>query len=179
VPAVARRTGVAVGAVAGGLYGLESLAEYLSPHVTDASVTIGWVIVGGIVAADLVAAVVATARTGLLRAGIGAAVYGAITEYVVWYPCVMVWYYVFHNSSVIDRVWRAEGTYDDFARSGLTDIRVFVLQDYWGAGFFHLAGALVIALLFGLPAAVAGRAGVRRLRRSRIARQSQPGPVRA
>ena len=56
-----------------------------------------------------------------------------------------------------DRVLRAEGTYDDFHRSGLSSLEAFVLQDFWGAGFFHLLAALLLAVLFGLPAAILGR----------------------
>ncbi|MFI5896181.1 hypothetical protein ACIA5D_39380 [Actinoplanes sp. NPDC051513] len=47
------------------------------------------------------------------------------------------------------RVWRAEGIYDDFARSGMSDLPAFVLQDFWGAGFFHLLAGLVLAAVFG------------------------------
>ncbi|MEU9885078.1 hypothetical protein [Sphaerisporangium sp. NPDC051011] len=166
VPPLALRTGAVTGAVTGVLYGVVGLSEYLSSAVTDASTTVGWVIVIGIVASAVVAAAVATARSRSMRAGVAAAFYNAIVEYLVWYPFVLVCYYLFRTSTAIDRVWRAEGIYDDFARSGLEDIRVFVLQDFWGAGFFHLIAGLVIAAVFGTAAAWA----VRGLRRA-------PGPV--
>jgi len=151
------RAGAVVGAVAGALYGLEGLSEYLSASVTNASVVIGRVIVGGLVLANIIAGVLGVRRTGTVRGGITAAVYCAITEYLVWYPTVLICYYAFHGSRQLDRVWRAEGVYDDFARSGMTDIRAFVLQDFWGAGFFHLAAGLVIAGVFGTLAALVAR----------------------
>jgi hypothetical protein len=58
---------------------------------------------------------------------------------------------------MIERVWRAEGTYDDFARSGMSDIRAFVVQDFWGAGFFHLLAGLVLAGILGGATALAVR----------------------
>jgi len=158
------RTGVVAGGLIGALYGAEVLAEYLSPAVTGASVAIGWIIVAGLVTAGLSAAAVATIRLRSLRAGVTAAVYCAITEYLVWYPVVLACYYVFRTSAATERVWRAEGTYQDFARSGASDIRVFVLQDFWGAGFFHLIAGLIIAGVFGTAAAITVR-GVQRRRR--------------
>lgn len=44
-------------------------------------------------------------------------------------------------------------------------LRAFVLQDLWGAGFFHLVAGLIIAGLFGTLTALAIRA-VQRLPRS-------------
>lgn len=70
-------------------------------------------------------------------------------------------YYVFRGSAATERVWRAEGTYEDFARSGANDIRVFVLRDFWGAGFFHLVAGLIIAGVFGTATALAVRAAQR------------------
>jgi hypothetical protein len=155
---------VRTGGVTGTLYGAEVLAEYLSPAVTGASVAIGWIIVTGLVTAGVTAAAVATIRLRSLRAGVTAAVYCAITEYLVWYPVVLACYYVFRTSAATDRVWRAEGTYEDFARSGASDIRVFVLQDFWGAGFFHLVAGLIIAGVFGTSTALAVRGAQRRRR---------------
>jgi hypothetical protein len=165
-PSISMRTGVTTGAVTGVLYGAEGLAEYVSPAVTDRSVAIGWVIVAGIVGSNVVAATVVTLRTRSTRAGVVAAVYNAVTEYLVWYPSVLLGYYVFRNSGSIGRVWQAEGTYTDFARSGMTDIHAFVVQDDWGAGFFHLLAGLVFAAVFGGLAALAVR-GYQRLPRSR------------
>jgi hypothetical protein len=161
-PPVAVRIGVTTGLILGGLYGAEVLAEYLSARITGASVLIGWTIVAGLVLGNIVAAATAAARLRSVRAGVTAAVYCAIVEYLVWYPAVLICYYVFRTSEAVERVWRAEGTYDDFARSGMTDIRAFVLQDFWGAGFFHLLAGLVIAGVFGTSAALAARRPWRR-----------------
>lgn len=154
------RTGVIVGAVAGGLYAAEGLSEYLSPAVTGASVTIGYIIVGGLVASNIVAAAIATWRRRSFRDGLTAAVVNAVTEYLVWYPAVLAFYYLFRLADVatVTRVWRAEGLYDDYARSGMTDLPTFVIQDFWGAGFFHLIAGLVLAVVFGsATAAVVSR----------------------
>jgi hypothetical protein len=161
-PTAAVRIGVTTGLVLGALYGAEVLAEYLSAQVTGASVLIGWIIVAGLVVGNIVAAATAAGRLRSVRAGVTAAVDCAIAEYLVWYPVVLICYYVFRTSAAMERVWRAEGTYDDFARSGMTDIRAFVLQDFWGAGFFHLIAGLVIAGVFGTSAALVARLTWRR-----------------
>jgi hypothetical protein len=57
-----------------------------------------------------------------------------------------------------DRVMKAEGNLDDFARSGMSSFNDFEVQDHWGAAFFHLAGALILALLFGGVATLLHRA---------------------
>ncbi|GHJ43392.1 hypothetical protein Cs7R123_07340 [Catellatospora sp. TT07R-123] len=157
------RIGAVTGAVTGLLYGGEIVSEYVSSAVTDASVALGWAIVGTLVVSSMVAAAVATVRLRSIRAGLTAAAYAAIAEYLVWYPFVLGAYYAMRHSASLERVWRAEGTYLDFARSGMSDIRAFVMQDFWGAGFFHLVAGLIIAGLFGTFATLATRVAQRLL----------------
>ena len=62
----------------------------------------------------------------------------------------------FIGSPALDRVLRAEGAYDDFHRSGMTDLKAFVLQDLFGAGPFHpLAGLLLATACGSIGAALA------------------------
>lgn len=150
---VAIRIGVCFGLVAGGLYGAEVFAEYVSPAVTEASAIVGWIIVIGLVTCAVVAAAIVSWREQSVRAGGTVAVYAMMIEYLTWYPVLLLSYYAFHSSAATERVWRSEGTYDDFARSGMTDIHAFVLQDFWGAGVFHLLAGMLIAIVFGTTAA--------------------------
>ena len=64
-----------------------------------------------------------------------------------------------------DAVFRAEGNYDDFRRSGMTDFNAFIMEDFLGASFFHL---LLGPLLAGVVGTIGGLVGLglRRLRRS-------------
>jgi hypothetical protein len=56
------------------------------------------------------------------------------------------------GSSLQDRFFRTEGTYQDFARSGGGDFGAFVIGDLFGGAFFHL-------LLGGLAGALLGMIG--------------------
>ena len=51
-----------------------------------------------------------------------------------------------------EQFFRTEGTYDDFARSGISDFRTFIMGDLFGGAFFHL-------LLGGLAGALLGSIG--------------------
>ena len=158
VPAAAIKVGIVVGTVTGALYGAEIVGEYVTPALTRASVAAGYVIVTAIVASACVAGAVGAQRGGSWRAGLVSAVWNAIAEYLVWYPGVLVSYYAFSGTAAGHRVVYAEGTLDDFHRSGMTDFPAFVLQDFFGAGLFHLLAGLVIAALFGSAAAALARA---------------------
>ena len=65
---------------------------------------------------------------------------------------ILASYYVLRGSSLQDRFFRTEGTYEDFARSGAGDFSAFVMGDLFGGAFFHL-------LLGGLAGALLGIVG--------------------
>jgi hypothetical protein len=95
-------------------------------------------------------------RGGRWSAGLIAAVYAALISSVIWYGALLALYYVFQAGPQQAQLFAAEGTYTDFTRSGMTDLAAFVMQDYLGAGFFHLLlGPLLAALLGGIAAGFA------------------------
>ena len=61
------------------------------------------------------------------------------------------------------RVFLAEGNFDDFARSGMHDFNAFMMEDFLGAGFFHLLLGPLIAWILGL---IGGLVAMRFRRRS-------------
>lgn len=182
-PAGTVAAGARVGAIAGGAYAAVVIAEYLIPMVTSESVVNdatlaatfsagGYVIVAALVIAACVAGAWGARRSSTLRGGMTAAVWAAIVEYLVWYPAVLIAYYAFYDTPALERVLRAEGVYEDMQRSGMTDVKAFVIQDFYGAGFFHLLAGVVLALLFGTGAA----ALTTRIRRARV-RTATGGPA--
>jgi hypothetical protein len=48
-----------------------------------------------------------------------------------------------------EQVLAADQVFDDFKRSGMTDLRAFVMQDYLGGVFFHLLLGLIVAGILG------------------------------
>lgn len=76
---------------------------------------------------------------------------------LLWFICLLVTFYAFHGSERQFKVFSAEGEFEDFRRSGLADFSTFVMEDFLGAGFFHLLlGACIAAML----AAVGGTVGL-------------------
>jgi hypothetical protein len=143
---------------------VENVAEYLTPISERASIVLGYAIVAGMVCTFAVAAAIGAYRAGTVRGGVTAAVWAALCEYLIWYATLLLTYHAFVGTGRWERAMRAEGTYDDFGRGGLTDLHAFVVQDYLGAGFFHLVVGVVIAAVIGLFSALLA-AGVGRWQR--------------
>ncbi len=73
-------------------------------------------------------------------------------------------YYVFRGTPIQEQLFRAEGTYEDFARSGMSDFAAFAMEDLLGAGFFHLLLAPIIGAVLGGMGGLIGK-GLRRLKK--------------
>jgi len=112
----------------------------------------------------LAAGIVAAARTRRIRSAVLSSTMAAAIGSLANIAFILGSYYVLKGSSLQDRFFRTEGTYDDFARSGAHDFGVFVIGDLFGGAFFHLLfGALVGALLglFGGAPIVMARSSAR------------------
>ena len=77
---------------------------------------------------------------------------------LIWVICVLAVFYAFHGSSRQALVLRAEGDYDDFARSGMNDFNAFILEDFMGATFFHLLLGPLVAAVLGILGCLLGKA---------------------
>jgi hypothetical protein len=160
-PALARRdaTPLAVAArlapIAAGVYVLEVLAEYA---VLPADNTLWGGIEFGLVFLVVAAAgAVAAWRTGRLSAAALGGVWTAMAAALVWYVAVLAVFYLFRGSARQAAVLRAEGDFDDFRRSGESSLQLFLMGDFLGAGFFHLALSPLIGAALG---AVGGALGL-------------------
>jgi hypothetical protein len=154
---VAGVTGLAAGAV----YAAEVIAEYAIRPADNTP----W----GLVEFGLVFALMALAggilawRTGRLRPALAGGLWTAFIGPLIWYAVVLTVFYLFRGTAAQEAVLRAEGDYEDFARSGLRDFNVFIMQDFLGAGFYHL----LLSPVFGLVMGAVGAAPVLLLRRGR------------
>jgi hypothetical protein len=86
-------------------------------------------------------------------AGTIAATATAMISSLIWFIAALTTFYCLYGSPRQELVFRAEGNYDDFARSGMADFHTFVMEDFFGAGFYHLVLGPLIAAVLG---AVAG-----------------------
>ena len=93
------------------------------------------------------------ARNGLL-----AAVGAALVSTLLWYLVVLATTYVMHGTPQQATVFRAEGDLEDFARSGAANFDAWLMQDFYGAGFYHLLLGSIIAAMLGGVGGLIGKA---------------------
>ena len=157
----ALRIAAALGLAGGAVYATEVVLEYV---VQPADNTAWGLIEFGLVfGLFLVAGFMTGWRARALRPAIAAGFWTAMVSALIWYPVVLAVFYAFRGTAAQTAVFRAEGDFEDFRRSGAGDFRIFAMQDFLGAGFFHLLLSPAIGtLLAGIgaaPALVARRIG--------------------
>jgi hypothetical protein len=106
-----------------------------------------------------------TYRRYRLREGVLGAVVAALLSSLIWCIITLAVFYLFYGSARQTQVFCAEGNYEDFQRSGMSDFNAFIMEDFLGATFFHLLLGPLLASLLGLRGGLAGK-GIRWLRRS-------------
>jgi hypothetical protein len=137
----------------GGLAGLVFTGEILLEYILlpRDNTVYGLVEFGLAFALYLAAAVVAALNSGKAAHGALAGALSAMVASLIWYAVTLSVFFIFNGSAQQALVFRAEGNYEDFARSGMSDFNAFILQDFYGAGFFHLLlGPAIAAGLGGL-----------------------------
>lgn len=149
------QAGWQTGMVIGVVFVVEMLLEYvLAP--TDNSL-LGFVEYGSVFAIILLLSAWIAYHTGKFRNGLFTAILGAMVGSMIWLMAVLAIYYIFHGTTRQTQVFRAEGTFEDFTRSGMTDFDAFVLQDFWRAGFFH---SILLPMLAAILGSVGGLLGI-------------------
>jgi hypothetical protein len=139
------------GILAGLIFVCEVLLEYVLLPANNAQM--GYVEFGLVMLVYALVGAIAARRYGSVGAGTVAAVTAAIISSLIWFIAVLAVFYSFRGSLRQELVFRAEGNYEDFARSGMTDFDAFTMEDFCGAGFYHLLIGLFVAAILG---AVAG-----------------------
>lgn len=131
----------------------EILLEYVILPDAAMNVRMGWIEFGTVFALFAVSAFYSSLTTGSIRAGISVAAAAAMISSQIWLTTLWVTTYAFWQTARQQSVFRAEGDYEDFARSGMHDFSSFTLQDLRGASFFHLIVGPLVAIVLGLLAA--------------------------
>lgn len=145
----------AFGCLAGAILAGEILLEYaLLP--TD-NTKWGLTEFGGVFAVYFLAGVWAAYRTKSIRDGTRTAVLSAMFSSVIWLIFVLLTFYLFRGTLRQELVFAAEGNFEDFTRSGMKDFSTFVMEDFLGAGFFHLLLSPLIAAVLGMIGSVLGK----------------------
>jgi len=105
------------------------------------------------------ASAVATAvRSRPVKDAVLTSVASAVIASLVWVIVVLLVFYAFRGSPRQEIVFRAEGNFEDFARSGMKDFNAFMMEDFMGATFFHLLLGPLVAAVLGVMGGLLGKA---------------------
>jgi hypothetical protein len=147
------------GLLAGAVFAGEIILEYvLLP--TDNS-HYGMVEFGTVFGLYFASAFVSALRSLSIKNAVFTAVASAFIASLVWVITVLAVFYAFRGSPRQVLVLRAEGDYEDFARSGMSDFNAFIVEDFMGATFFHLLLGLLVAAVLGVLGGLLGKAAAR------------------
>lgn len=141
------------GFAAGLVFCSEILLEYVILPDAAMNGRMGSIEFGTVFALFATSAFYASWTTGSIRAGLRVAAAAAMISSQIWLTTLWVATYASWGTARQESVFRAEGDYEDFARSGMHDFSSFTLQDLRGASFFHLILGPLIAIVLGLVAA--------------------------
>jgi hypothetical protein len=122
----------------------------------------------------VLAGLLASLRTQRWRDGVVAAVWALVIGTAIWSLGVLLLNYALWGSSHWYQFWLQDGAVDDFHRSGSRDLGVFLLQDLYGALFFHQVLSAAVGVVGGLVGGgvVVGAARLRRLQHGSASTQA-------
>jgi hypothetical protein len=163
---VAAGYGAGFGLAAGAVYAVEIVLEYVLLPADNTPY--GLVEFGAVFAVFAAAGATAAWRTQRFKSGLGAAVWTAMLSALIWYAVLIAVFLAFRHTARQDAVLLAEGDLEDFRRSGMGSLDAFIVQDFFGAGFYHLLLAPIIAVILGSVGAGAA------LLTRRLARGTKP-----
>jgi hypothetical protein len=141
------------GFAAGFVFSSEILLEYIILPDAALNVRLGWIEFGTVFVLFATSAFYSSLTTGSLRTGLRVSAAAAMISSQIWVTTLWVATYAFWRTIRQESVFRVEGDYEDFARSGMHDFSSFTLQDLRGASFFHSVLGPLIALIVGFVAA--------------------------
>jgi hypothetical protein len=152
----ALRHGLFFGLAAGAVFTAEISLEYILLPDSQGNARMGLIEFGTVFGLYFLAGLWSAYQTGRIRLGTLTAFWSAVIGSLIWFIVVLSVFYLFWGTSRQVRVLTAEGNFEDFQRSGMRDFNAFIMQDFLGAGFFHLSlvgpvAAVVLGSLGGLP----------------------------
>lgn len=136
--AVVARRGLLLGLFLGGMFAFQILVEYFINVTARVDGILGWLAFGSLPPIFFVCGVVSARSSGRLSTGNWIAVLAMMIASVLWYALLLFAYSAAMGSAREMKVLDATGTLGDFQRSGEKDLRLFIMTDWLGAGFFHL-----------------------------------------
>ena len=142
-----RPAGVA-GLATGAVFAAEILLEYL--FLPENNVLWGYVEFGLVFLIYTLVAVWVAWQNRSISDAVRAAFATAIIGSLIWCIVLLSAFYAYEGTASQTAVLIAEGEPQDFLRSGMSDYPTFLMEDLFGATFFHLLLGPAIAALLGL-----------------------------
>jgi hypothetical protein len=143
------------GLLAGAVFAGEIILEYISLPTNNSH--FGMVEFGAVFALYFASGFVAALLSLSVRNAVLTSVASAFIASLIWVITVLAVFYAFRGSPRQELVLRAEGDYEDFARSGMHDFNAFIIEDFMGAIFFHLLLGLLVAAVLGVLGGLFGK----------------------
>ena len=164
-PQASRLAGI-FGLLAGLVFAGEMILEYV--FLPKDNTIWGYIEFGTVFALFFIAGLAAAYQSGSLRQGLLTGVASAMLGSLIWLSVVLLMFYIFRGSARQVQVFTAEGDYADFAASGMKDFNAYIMEDFFGACFYHLLlGPVVAAILAGLGGLVGKGLACLRARQAR------------
>ncbi len=137
------------GSAAGLVFIMEILLEYIFVPDTRMNTLMGYAEFGGVFFIYLMAGVWVEIKTGKFFSAVVTSFWSSVFSSLLWLFTVLLLYYLFHNTARELSLLKAEGDFEDFKNSGMSDFNAFIMQDFLGAGFFHLLLGPILASILG------------------------------
>jgi hypothetical protein len=149
------RLGTLFGSAAGAVFAGEIIAEYILLPRNNS--VYGLVEFGAVLMLYFGSGFVSGLRSLSLKNAMLSSVVTAFIASLIWVICLLAVFYAFHGSARQTLVLRAEGDYDDFTRSGMSDFNTFIMEDIMGATFFHLLLGPLVGAVLGILGCLLGK----------------------
>lgn len=150
-----RYWGILMGMIAGAVLGAEVILEYILLPANNTA--FGLIEYSLFLLLMVLSGILAIREQSTLKGSLQAGLWTGMVGSLIWYGMVLLVFHLFFGSTQQAQVFRAEGNMEDFARSGGTDFTLFIVQDFFGAGFFHLLLGAIIGAIAGFIGGISGR----------------------
>ena len=143
------------GLIAGAIFVSEILWEYLSLPADNTQ--LGYLEFGSVFFLYFLSGLLVAYRTRKMGQAVLTAAGSAMIGSLIWLIAALACLYIFRGSPQQVQVFRAEGSYEDFARSGMSDFNTFIMEDFMGATFYHLLLGPIVAIILGAFGGLLGK----------------------
>jgi uncharacterized membrane protein len=137
------------GVIIGFVFFLEIALEYILLPNSQLNATMGKIEFGLAFVLFFLSGLLSVVATQKYFSSVLTSFWCSLISSLIWLCVVLLVFYLLHGTNQHISVFKAEGDYEDFKRSGMTDFDAFIMQDFWGAGFFHLLLSPIVAVILG------------------------------